>query len=50
MMKRHRVAGHTGLDPVLSQQPHFDDLCQAHVAEQREHKDGPVQPRQVREA
>lgn len=44
------VAGHGGLDPLLSQQPHLDDLCKAHVAEQREHKDWPVEPRQVCEA
>ena len=44
------VAGNTGLDPLLSQQPHFDGLRKAHVAEQREHKDWPVSARQVREA
>src|ERR1022692_4317662 len=38
------------LDPVPSQQPYLSDLRKSHVAEQREHKDGPVQPRQVREA
>jgi len=44
------VAGPGGLDPLLSQQPHLDDLCKTRIAEQREHKDWPVQPRQVREA
>ena len=37
------------LDPLLSQQPHFDDLRKAHVAEQREQQNWPVQSRQVRE-
>ncbi len=32
------------LDPVASQQPYFNDLCQAHVGDQREHKNWPVQP------
>jgi hypothetical protein len=44
------VAGNARLDPLSSQQPHLDDLRKAHVSEQREHKDWPVQPRQVREA
>ena len=38
------------LDPVPSQQPYLSDLRKSHVAEQREHKDGPVQSRQEREA
>src|SRR5450755_2394755 len=36
-------------DPLPMQQPHFDDLCKSHVAEQGEYKDGPVQPRKMRE-
>ena len=38
------------LDPLLSQQPHFDDLRKDHVAEQRQHQDWPISPRQVSEA
>jgi hypothetical protein len=44
------VAGSAVLDPLLSQQPYFDGLRKAHVAQQPEHKDWPVHPRQVREA
>jgi len=39
-----------GLDPLLSQQPHLDDLRKAHVAKQREHQDWPVHPRKMSEA
>ena len=42
-------AGNEGLDPMLAQQPPFDDLRKIHVAEQREQEDWPVQWRQVRE-
>ena len=38
------------LDPLLPQQPDFDHLCEAHIAEQSQHQDRPVQPRQLHEA
>ena len=44
------LASGRALDPVSTQQPYFNDLRQAHVAEQREHKNWPVKPWQVREA
>ncbi len=44
------VTENTGLNPVPPQQPHFDDLRKSNVAEQRQQKNWPVQPRQVSEA
>jgi hypothetical protein len=41
---QHAMSDHL-LDPMLPQQPHFDDLCQPHVGQQREHQDRPVQMR-----
>ena len=37
-------------DPFLSQEPHFDELRQGHVAQHREGQERPVQRRQRREA
>ena len=37
------------LDPMLAKQPHFAGLRETEVAEQRQHENWPVHPRQVRE-